>query len=82
MGRDGLCGGEEERILTIFSVSPAMLGQWWRASKRWQSGEKSLAAIHLAQTGVGPSGGSPAKLAVRFKAKDLPALQWLAVIGC
>ncbi len=57
MGDGGLCiDGEEERILTLLSiavgraVSPMVLGKLRRASKLGQSGDKSLAAIHLAQS--------------------------------
>ncbi|MGH6839211.1 MAG: hypothetical protein ACREDT_10525 [Methylocella sp.] len=60
MEGDGLClEGEEERILTLLAVAygrnipAATLGSFRRASKHWQSGDKCLAAIHLAQNGLG-----------------------------
>ncbi|MGH6837876.1 MAG: hypothetical protein ACREDT_03585 [Methylocella sp.] len=60
MADDGLrLEGEEERILTLLAVAygrnipAATLGSFRRASKHWQSGDKCLAAIHLAQNGLG-----------------------------
>jgi hypothetical protein len=55
MEDDGLCiEGEGERILALLSVvSPVVLGRLRRASKHWRNGDKSLAAIHLAQSGLG-----------------------------
>jgi hypothetical protein len=60
MADDGLCvEGEEERIVTLLAVAygrdvpDAMLGSRRRASKHWQSGDTCLAAIHLAQNGLG-----------------------------
>ncbi|MGH6853441.1 MAG: hypothetical protein ACREDJ_09685, partial [Methylocella sp.] len=60
MEGDGLrLEGEEERILTLLAVAyrrevPAVtLGSFRRAAKHWQSGDKCLAAIHLAQNGLG-----------------------------
>jgi hypothetical protein len=60
MANDGLClEGEEERILTLLAVAygrnvpAATLGSFRRAAKHWQSGDKCLAAIHLAQNGLG-----------------------------
>jgi hypothetical protein len=60
MGDDGLrLDGEEERILTLLSIalgraaSPLALGHLRRVSKHWQRGDKCLAAIHLAQSGLG-----------------------------
>ena len=59
MGEDGLClDGEEERILTLLAVAyrgdvpGAALGMFRRVSKHWQGGDKCLAAIHLAQSGL------------------------------
>jgi hypothetical protein len=67
MGDDGLCiEGEEERILTLLAVAyrgdvpDAMLGSLRRASKHWRDGDKSLAAIHLAQSGLGKLDGAGA----------------------
>lgn len=60
MGDEGLClDGEEERILTLLSVARngdvnrAALSALRRVSKHWQSGDKCLAAITLAQSGLG-----------------------------
>ncbi|MGH6867644.1 MAG: hypothetical protein ACREDA_01970, partial [Methylocella sp.] len=60
MAEDGLrLEGEEERILTLLTVAyrrdvpAATLGSFRRAAKHWQSGDKCLAAIHLAQNGLG-----------------------------
>ncbi|MGH6869742.1 MAG: hypothetical protein ACREDA_12910, partial [Methylocella sp.] len=60
MADDGLClEGEEERILTLLAVAygrdvpAATLGSFRRAAKHWQSGDKCLAAIYLAQNGLG-----------------------------
>ncbi|HEX3494281.1 MAG TPA: hypothetical protein VHT48_02735 [Methylocella sp.] len=55
MEDDGLCiEGEGERILALLSVvSPVVLGRLRRASKHWRNGGKSLAAIHLARSGLG-----------------------------
>ena len=59
MGEDGLClDGEEERILTLLAIAyrgdvpGAALGMFRRVSKHWQGGDKCLAAIHLAQSGL------------------------------
>jgi hypothetical protein len=59
MGEDGLClDGEEERILTLLAVAyrgdvpGAALGMFRHVSKHWQGGDKCLAAIHLAQSGL------------------------------
>jgi hypothetical protein len=56
----GLCiVGEEERILTLLAVArkgdvdEAALSALLRVSKYWQSGDKCLAASHLAQSGLG-----------------------------
>jgi hypothetical protein len=60
MEGDGLfLNGEEGRILTLLAVAygrnvpKATLGSFGRASKHWKSGDKCLAAIHLAQNGLG-----------------------------
>ncbi|MGH6811579.1 MAG: hypothetical protein ACREDM_04300 [Methylocella sp.] len=60
MEDDGLClEGEEDRILTLLAVAyrrdvpAATLGSLRRASKHWRGADKSLAAIHLAQLGLG-----------------------------
>ncbi|MGH6800482.1 MAG: hypothetical protein ACRECZ_03520, partial [Methylocella sp.] len=51
--------GEEERILTLLAVAyrrevpAATLGSFRQASKHWRGGDKALAAIHLAQNGLG-----------------------------
>ncbi|MGH6813131.1 MAG: hypothetical protein ACREDM_12615, partial [Methylocella sp.] len=57
---DGLSlEGEEERILTLLAVAygrdvpAATLGSFRRAAKHWRGGDKCLAAIHLAQNGLG-----------------------------
>ncbi|MGH6838379.1 MAG: hypothetical protein ACREDT_06200 [Methylocella sp.] len=62
MADDGLrLEGEEERILTLLAVAygrnipAATLGSFRRTAKHWQSGDKCLAAIHLAQNGLGSS---------------------------
>ena len=59
MGEDGLClDGQEERILTLLAVAyrgdvpGAALGMFRRVSKHWQRGDKCLAPIHLAQSGL------------------------------
>jgi hypothetical protein len=59
MGEDGLgLDGEEERILTLLAIAyrgdvpGAALGMFRRVSKHWQGGDKCLAAIHLAQSGL------------------------------
>lgn len=49
---------EQERIWTLLSVasgekiSQAVFGSLRRVAKHWQGGDKSLAAIHLAQMGL------------------------------
>jgi hypothetical protein len=49
---------DQKRIWTLLAVaydekiSQAVLGSLRRAAKRWQGGDKSLAAIHLAQMGL------------------------------
>jgi len=49
---------DQERIWTLLSVaygekiSQAVFGSLRRVAKHWQGGDKSLAAIHLAQTGL------------------------------
>ena len=49
---------DQERIWTLLSVaygekiSPAMFGSLRRVAKHWHGGDKSLAAIHLAQMGL------------------------------
>src|ERR1700730_4311562 len=49
---------EQERIWTLLAVaygekiSPTVLGSLRRVAKHWQGGDKSLAAIHLAQMGL------------------------------
>ncbi len=60
MGDEGLCfDDEEERILTLLAIAydgtvpRNALGALRRVSKHWQSGDKCLAAIHLAQCGLG-----------------------------
>jgi hypothetical protein len=60
MEGDGVClDGEEGRMLTLLAVAygrnvpKATLGSFRWASKHWQSGDKYLAAIHLAQNGLG-----------------------------
>jgi hypothetical protein len=60
MSDDVLCiDGEEERILTLLAIAyrGSILGPplafLRRVSKLWQSGNKCLAAIHLAQSGFG-----------------------------
>ena len=60
MSDEGLCiDGEEERILTLLAIAcrgdfpRAPLDSLRRVSKHWQSGEKCLAAIRLAQSGFG-----------------------------
>jgi hypothetical protein len=59
MGEDGLClDGEEERILTLLAIAyrgdvpGAKMGIFRRVSKHWQGGDKCLAAILLAQSGL------------------------------
>ncbi len=59
MGEDGLClDGEEERILTLLAITyrgdvPGVaLGMFRRVSKHWLGGDKCLAVIHLAQSGL------------------------------
>jgi hypothetical protein len=59
MGDGDLClDGEEERILTLLAIAyrgdvpGAALGMFRRVSKHWQGGDKCLAAIHLAQSGL------------------------------
>ena len=59
MGEDSLClDGEEECILTLLAIAyrgdvpSAALGMFHRASKHWQRGDKCLAAIYLAQSGL------------------------------
>jgi hypothetical protein len=60
MGDDGLCiEGSEERIFTLLAIAygrdvpEAMLGSLRRVSKHWRGGNKCLAAIYLAQSGLG-----------------------------
>ena len=49
---------DQERIWTLLSVasgekiSQAVFGSLRRVAKHWQGGDKSLAAIHLAQMGL------------------------------
>jgi len=59
MGENGLyLDGEEERILTLLAIAyrgdvpGAALGMFRRVSKHWQGGDKCLAAIQLAQSGL------------------------------
>jgi hypothetical protein len=53
-----LIEADQERIWTLLSVaygekiSQAVFGSLRRAAKHWQGGDKSLAAIHLAQMGL------------------------------
>jgi hypothetical protein len=53
-----LSEGDQERIWTLLSVAYghevplAVLGSLRRVAKHWHSGDESLAAIHLAQTGL------------------------------
>ncbi len=57
MNDEGLCV-DEERVLTCLAVAfgpkvpPAAIGALHRAAKCWRSGDKALAAIHLAQIGL------------------------------
>jgi hypothetical protein len=60
MRGDGLClDGEEARLLTLLAIAyrggvpDAMVGALRRVSKHWRSGDKCLAAIHLAHSGFG-----------------------------
>jgi hypothetical protein len=60
MGDDGLrVDGEEERIPTLLAIAyrgdvpSAALRALRRVSKHWQGGDKCLAAIHPAQSGLG-----------------------------
>jgi hypothetical protein len=53
-----LSRGDEERALTLLSVAyghevpRAVIGALRRVARHWQGGDKSLAAIHLAQMGL------------------------------
>ena len=62
---------EQERIWTLLSVaygeeiSQAVFGSLRRVAKHWQGGDKSLAAIHLAQMGL-PDIGEDASFVCRW----------------
>src|ERR1700736_547015 len=63
---------DQERIWTVRSVaywdeiSQAVFGSLRRVAKHWQGGDKSLAAIHLAQMGL-PDIGEDAAYAWRWR---------------
>jgi len=69
---------EQERILTLLSVAYghelplAALGSLRRVAKHWQSGDKSLAAIHLAQMGL-PDIGEDAAYCLSLAAELIEA---------
>ncbi len=74
MNDEGLCV-DEERVLTCLAVAfgpevpPAAIGALRRAAKCWRSGDKALAAIHLAQIGLRKIDGEDAyrlRLAARL----------------
>src|ERR1700693_2123475 len=50
--------GEEERLLALLAiaygrpVSPSVIGNIRRATREWAAGERCLALIHLARTGL------------------------------
>jgi hypothetical protein len=72
---------DQERIWTLLAVacgekiSRAVLGSLRRVAKHWQGGDKSLAAIHLAQTGLPDIGesddGHPLHLPINSPKKSL-----------
>jgi hypothetical protein len=69
---------DQKRIWTLLAVaydekiSQAVLGSLRRAAKRWQGGDKSLAAIHLAQMGL-PDIGEDAAYRLSLAAELLDA---------
>ena len=74
MNDEGLCV-DEERVLTCLAVAfgprvpPAAISAIRRAAKCWRSGDKALAAIHLAQIGLRKIDGEDAyrlRLAARL----------------
>jgi hypothetical protein len=79
MGDDGLrADGEEERILTLLAIAyrgdvpGAALRTLRRVAKHWQGGDKCLAAIHLAQSGL-PEIGEDAAYCLSLAAELIEA---------